>query len=270
MNNHPVFETRVSRERVVEIAVDVERFTNAIRIPTRILTLFSSEAGLMKCEPRQSQYNVRPHPGPLPQGEGDRRTVVGNRLTALHIPPQQIQEQCQDAHRMPTHHSFNNIPGGEWLDWFPQSLRIGSYDRPQLRERFGERRRVTLVRRNRDARKLASLREKVRLRLNILTQGRPSGSRANPGLCSQTPWGFPRGQRQLNPPLKWWNISNVPVARNLPTRRDDCPVAFTRQGPSEIGMMRLRIAVMNEVAGSARTRTCCGWSFRHSRDPFLI
>jgi len=123
---------------------------------------------------------------------------------------------------------------------------------------------------NRDARKLASLCERMWLRLNDLTQGRPSGSRANPGLCSQTPWGFPRGQRQLNPPLKWWNISNVPVARNLPTRRDDCPVAFTRQGPSEIGMMRLRIAVMNEVAGSARTRTCCGWSFRHSRDPFLI
>jgi len=32
----------------------------------RILTLFSNEAGL--CEPRQSQYDVRPHPGPLPRG----------------------------------------------------------------------------------------------------------------------------------------------------------------------------------------------------------
>jgi len=32
----------------------------------RILTLFSSEAGLVKCEAGQSQYNVRPHPGPSP------------------------------------------------------------------------------------------------------------------------------------------------------------------------------------------------------------
>jgi len=33
----------------------------------------------------------------VPNGEGDRSTVAGNRLSALHIPLQQIQEECQDA-----------------------------------------------------------------------------------------------------------------------------------------------------------------------------
>src|SRR5882724_11243413 len=47
--------------------------------------------------------------------------------------------------------------------------------------------------RNRDARRLASLREKVWWMWGAFTQGRPSGNRANPGLYSQTPLGFPKG-----------------------------------------------------------------------------
>ena len=69
----------------------------------------------------QRQYNIRPHPGPLPQGEGepsarlqhvrilagfrqvhgqgDRSMVAGNCLNAWHIPPQQIQEDGQAALR---------------------------------------------------------------------------------------------------------------------------------------------------------------------------
>src|SRR5882724_5834353 len=38
--------------------------------------------------------------------------------------------------------------------------------------------------------------------LNALTQGRPSGNRANPGLDSQTPLGFSEGAKTLNPRLK--------------------------------------------------------------------
>src|ERR1700735_4113723 len=51
---------------------------------------------------------------------------------------------------------------------------------------------------NRDARKLASLREKVRGNVNDFTQGRPSGNRANPGLNDETPLGFSEGQSRNN------------------------------------------------------------------------
>ena len=74
-------------------------------------------------------------------------------------------------------------------------FRTGSDDR-HLRRNAVNGEGLRLVSRNGDARKLASLREKVWLSLNDLTQGSPAHENyglGNPGLDDETPLGFLEG-----------------------------------------------------------------------------